>query len=58
LSVGYVSTIGALLLAPVAMFTAPLGVRIAHGFSPRQLEIALGTFLLLMGARFLFGVLV
>ncbi|MDX6806596.1 sulfite exporter TauE/SafE family protein [Terrihabitans rhizophilus] len=58
LSVGYVSAIGALLLAPVAMLTAPLGVRIAHGFSSRQLEIALGTFLLLMGARFLFGVLV
>jgi uncharacterized membrane protein YfcA len=53
LSVGYVSAIGACLLAPVAMLAAPLGARLAHGFSQRQLEIALGLFLLVMGGRFI-----
>lgn len=53
LSLGYVSAIGALLIAPVSMLVAPLGVRIAHSFSRRQLEIALSLFLMLMGGRFL-----
>ena len=52
-SLGYVSAIGALLIAPVSMLVAPLGVRIAHAFSRRQLEIALGVFLVTMGCRFL-----
>ncbi|MGQ4272500.1 sulfite exporter TauE/SafE family protein [Terrihabitans sp. B22-R8] len=51
-SVGYVSAIGAALLAPVAMLSAPLGARIAHGISPRQLELALGLFLLVVAGRF------
>jgi uncharacterized membrane protein YfcA len=55
-SLGYVSFIGALLIAPVSMLAAPLGVRIAHAFTPRQLEIALGLFLVTMGGRFLFSV--
>lgn len=53
LSLGYVSAIGALLIAPVSMLVAPVGVRIAHAFSRRQLEIALGVFLITMGCRFL-----
>ncbi len=53
LSIGYVSAIGALLIAPVSMLTAPLGVRIAHAFSRRQLEIALGLFMVILGGRFL-----
>jgi uncharacterized membrane protein YfcA len=52
-SLGYVSAIGALLIAPVSMLIAPLGVRIAHAFSRRQLEMALGFFLITMGGRFL-----
>jgi uncharacterized membrane protein YfcA len=55
-SLGYVSFIGALLIAPVSMLIAPLGVRIAHAFTPRQLETALGLFLVTMGGRFLFSV--
>lgn len=58
LSIGYVSAIGALLLAPVAMLVAPLGARIAHGFSQRRLEIALGLFLLVMGGRFIVDLVV
>ena len=57
LSIGYVSLIGALLIAPVSMLVAPLGVRIAHAFTQRQLELALGVFLILMGTRFLTAVL-
>jgi uncharacterized membrane protein YfcA len=53
LSIGYVSAIGTLLIAPVSMLIAPLGVRIAHAFSRRQLEMALGIFLITMGGRFL-----
>jgi uncharacterized membrane protein YfcA len=53
LSLGYVSVIGMLLIAPVSMLVAPIGVRIAHAFSRRQLELALGIFLVLMGGRFL-----
>jgi uncharacterized protein len=53
LSLGYVSVIGTLLIAPVSMLVAPIGVRIAHAFTRRQLEMALGVFLVLMGARFL-----
>lgn len=53
LSLGYVSAIGTALIAPVSMLVAPLGVRIAHAFSRRQLEMALGLFLVTMGGRFL-----
>ena len=56
-SLGYVSFIGALLIAPISMMTAPLGVRIAHAFTPRQLEIVLGLFLITMGGRFLYAAL-
>lgn len=58
LSIGYVSVIGALLIAPVSMLVAPLGVRIAHAFSRRQLEVALGLFLIIMGGRFLLELIV
>ncbi|BCJ90307.1 UPF0721 transmembrane protein [Terrihabitans soli] len=52
-SLGYVSAIGTLLIAPVSMLIAPIGVRIAHAFTRRQLEMALGVFLVIMGGRFL-----
>lgn len=55
LSVGYVSIIGLVLMAPVSALTAPLGARIAHSLTKRQLETALGVFLLLVAARFLAG---
>jgi uncharacterized membrane protein YfcA len=32
--------------------TAPLGVRLAHALSRRQLEIGFGVFLLVIAARF------
>jgi uncharacterized membrane protein YfcA len=52
LSVGFVSLIGFVVMAPVASFTAGYGARLAHALKRRQLEIAFGIFLLLVAARF------
>ncbi|HEY8578359.1 MAG TPA: sulfite exporter TauE/SafE family protein [Beijerinckiaceae bacterium] len=52
LSVGFVSFIGVLLFAPVSIFTAPLGARLAHAMSKRKLEVAFGLFLAVVSIRF------
>jgi uncharacterized membrane protein YfcA len=52
LSVGFVSFIGLVLMAPLATFVAGFGARLAHGLSKRTLEIAFGLFLLTMAMRF------
>ena len=52
LSIGFVSLLGLVLMAPVSSLIAPLGARIAHALSRRTLEIAFGVFLLLISARF------
>ncbi|MCK0196194.1 sulfite exporter TauE/SafE family protein [Ancylobacter sp. 6x-1] len=52
LSLGYVSIPGALLVGGVATLTAPLGARLAHAFTRRQLEIGFGIYLFVIGARF------
>jgi len=57
LALGYVSLIGAILVMPTTLLTAPLGVRVAHALSKRRLEIAFGCFLLLVGGRFLVSLL-
>src|SRR5580704_13126022 len=51
LSIGFVSLIGLVLLAPVSSYVAPYGARLAHMLSRRQLEIGFGLFLLLVAAR-------
>jgi uncharacterized membrane protein YfcA len=53
LSVGFVSLIGFVLMAPVSSFTASYGVRLAHWLPRRTLEIAFAVFLLLVSLRFL-----
>jgi uncharacterized membrane protein YfcA len=53
LSIGFVSAIGFVLMAPVSSYTASYGVRLAHWLPRRKLEIAFGCFLLLVGARFI-----
>jgi uncharacterized protein len=53
LSLGYVSVIGVVLIAPLSSWLAPLGARLAHGLPKRKLEIGFGLFLLLVAARFL-----
>lgn len=51
-AIGYVSIIGALLVMPTSLLVAPLGVRVAHFMSRRQLEIAFGIYLIVVSLRF------
>jgi uncharacterized protein len=51
-SLGYVSMIGAALIIPTSVWLAPFGVKLAHGFSKRKLEMAFGIFLMFVGLRF------
>jgi uncharacterized membrane protein YfcA len=53
LSIGFISLIGVILMAPVSSLVAPYGARLAHAMPKRQLEIAFGMFLLLISVRFL-----
>ena len=53
LSIGYVSLIGLVIMAPVSSFTARYGALLAHRLSKRQLEVSFGVFLLLVSARFI-----
>jgi uncharacterized membrane protein YfcA len=53
LSLGFVSVIGFVLMAPVSSFTTAYGVRLAHWLPRRRLEIAFGIFLMLVSLRFL-----
>ncbi len=57
LSIGYVSLLGMALMAPLSVLMAPLGARIAHQLSKRQLEVALGIFLLAVAGRFVISLL-
>jgi uncharacterized membrane protein YfcA len=57
LAFGYVSLIGALLVMPTSLFTAPLGVKAAHAMSKRMLEIAFGTYLFIVGGRFVISLI-
>jgi uncharacterized membrane protein YfcA len=52
LSIGFVSLIGFVIMAPVASFTAGYGARLAHALPKRKLEIAFGIFLLAIALRF------
>src|SRR6476469_2667074 len=56
-ALGYVSLIGALLVMPTSLLTAPLGVRVAHAMSKRALEIAFGCYLSIVGGRFVISLL-
>ena len=57
LALGYVSLIGAVLVMPTSLLTAPLGVRVAHAMSKKTLERAYGTYLLIVGTRFAISLL-
>jgi uncharacterized membrane protein YfcA len=53
LSVGFISLVALLIMAPVSSFFAVYGARLAHALSRRRLEIAFGVFLLAVAVRFL-----
>lgn len=52
LSIGFVSVLGVALIIPAALLTTPIGVRLAHAWPRRRLEIGFGLFLLTVAARF------
>jgi uncharacterized membrane protein YfcA len=52
LALGYVSLIGAVLVMPTSLLTAPLGVRVAHAMSKKTLERSYGAYLFIVGTRF------
>jgi uncharacterized membrane protein YfcA len=57
LTFGYVSLIGAVLVMPMSLWTAPLGVKAAHAMSNRMLEIAFGCYLFIVGGRFVISLI-
>jgi len=57
LSIGFISIIALVIMAPVSSFFAVYGARLAHALSRRRLEIAFGVFLLAVAARFLLSLL-
>jgi uncharacterized membrane protein YfcA len=56
-AIGFVSLIGAVLVMPTSLLTAPLGVRAAHAMSKRSLEVAFGCYLFIVGSRFVVSLL-
>jgi uncharacterized membrane protein YfcA len=56
-ALGYVSLIGALLVMPTSLVTAPFGVMAAHAMSKRKLEIAFGCYLFVVGGRFVISLM-
>lgn len=57
LSVGYVSFLGLLLFAPASVLATPYGAKLAHNMSRRKLEVAFGSFLVLVATRFLIALI-
>ena len=57
LTLGFVSLLGFLLVAPTSTFLAPYGARLAHRTPKRRLEIFFGLFLLFTASRFLISLL-
>ncbi|HEU0216249.1 MAG TPA: sulfite exporter TauE/SafE family protein [Stellaceae bacterium] len=53
LSLGFVSAIGVVAIAPISSWVAPLGARLAHALPKRWLELGFAAYLFLVGARFL-----
>jgi uncharacterized membrane protein YfcA len=58
LSIGFVSVIGVILIAPVSSYTAPFGARLAHALPKRRLEIGFGLFLITAAMRFVVSLIV
>ncbi len=57
LSVGFVNLIGLAIIAPLSVYAAPYGVRLAHNIPRRKLELAFALFLGCVSARFLIDLL-
>jgi uncharacterized membrane protein YfcA len=57
LSLGFVSLIGLVVMAPVSTLAAPYGARLSHAMSRRTLGVAFSCFILAVAARFLAALL-
>jgi uncharacterized protein len=57
LSLGFVSLIGMAIVAPLSVYAAPYGVRLAHNIPRRWLELAFAAFLASVSLRFLIDLL-
>ena len=55
-SLGFVNLLGFACIAPATVLAAPLGARIAHAFSARQLNMAFGVFLVIASLRLFYRV--
>ena len=55
LSIGFVSLIGVVIMAPVSSLVAPYGARLAHALPRRRLEIGFAIFLILVCIRFVWS---
>lgn len=53
-SLGYVSLIGFACIAPATVLAAPLGAKLAHGFSAKRLNMLFGAFLIVASLRLSF----
>jgi uncharacterized membrane protein YfcA len=53
-SLGYVSLIGFACIAPATVIAAPLGAKLAHGFSAKRLNMLFGAFLVVASTRLFF----
>ena len=52
-STGFINWITVALVIPMSLLVAPLGVRLAHAMTKRQLEVGFGIFLMAVSIRFL-----
>lgn len=57
LSLGYVNWLGVAIMVPATVLAAPIGVRLAHSFSRRTLEMAFALLLFFVSARFIISLL-
>lgn len=51
-SIGFVNVLMVLMIIPITLLVAPIGVQLAHALSKRKLEIGFGIFLIVVAARF------
>lgn len=56
-SIGYVNLLAAVIVAPLSVWAAPFGVRVAHCIPRRRLELAFAAFLATISLRFLIDLL-
>ena len=54
---GFVNLLAVAVLVPATVLMAPLGVRLAHALSRRQLEVGFGIFLLIVAGRFAYSLI-